>query len=204
MLSGTPIPRSPARAPAPPTPSRNEQPLAPDAGSSYLPEKIIGRDLELRHALEEHQDLLDGVIEQYRQMKVNASHTLHAELADLEHERTQAKCQLAVVQKQLAEGVEVAERLKNEVAGAKQRVRRLVEDRRTMELKLSELTEVVQELERRRETLETQKEERKTELVEVLDTAKEEAKFLEEITGLKILLVGGVWFFVCWTISFRA
>ncbi|KAG0141211.1 hypothetical protein CROQUDRAFT_52062 [Cronartium quercuum f. sp. fusiforme G11] len=191
MLLGTPpITRTPSRAPAPPTPARVEQAATAEVGVTPLPQQIIGRDPDLLIVLENHQETLDRVTEKYRQMKVEAAHTLHAELAACEHERTQAKCQLAVVQKQLAEGVEVAERLKNEVGSAKKRLRGLVEDRRTMELKLSELKEVVGEFERRKEVLENQNKVRKKELVEVLKMAKEEAQFLEEITGMRILLIG--------------
>ncbi|KAH9820661.1 chromosome segregation protein Spc25-domain-containing protein [Melampsora americana] len=187
-IYGTPpVTRTPSRVPAPPTPARAEPP--PDTSVTYLPHQVVGRDPELLTLLDQHHEMLDRVIDQYSQMKLDSAHTLHVEMSAYEHGRTQAKCKLALLQKLVAESSEKAEKLKHEQSEAKKRVRGLVEDRRTMELKWSELKEVLHELERRKETLEVQKEVKKKEVGDVIEMAKEESKFLEEITGLKISVI---------------
>lgn len=156
-----------------------------------LPHNIIGRDPELRAILSEHLDSLERVIDRYSRFKQDAAHQFNAELASYDHERTQARCELAVIQKQLGQSVESTERLKAELGSAKQRLRTLVDARRTTELKLGELQEVLREFESRRDRLKTLNEERKREVGEVREMAKQESRFLEEISGLKIVVVDG-------------
>ncbi|EGG01419.1 uncharacterized protein MELLADRAFT_72992 [Melampsora larici-populina 98AG31] len=189
MIYGTPpITRTPSRIPAPTTPARSEGPPT-DTSVTYLPHQVVGRDPELLTLLNQHHEMLDRVIDQYSQLKLESAHTLHVEMSTYEHGRTQAKCKLQVLQKLVSEGNEKAERLKQEQSEAKKRVRGLVEDRRTMELKSTELKEMAHELQRRKQMLEDQKEIKKKQVAEVIEMAKEESKFLEEITGLKISVI---------------
>ncbi|POV97061.1 hypothetical protein PSHT_14758 [Puccinia striiformis] len=56
-----------------------------------------------------------------------------------EHQKTNAKCELAVIQKQLTENIEANDKLKLELIAARNRLNKLSGDSREMELKLSEL-----------------------------------------------------------------
>ncbi|KAI8450010.1 hypothetical protein BY996DRAFT_7420925 [Phakopsora pachyrhizi] len=196
MFGTPPVVRTPSRAPPPPrvvTP-RNEAIQLPDP--PQLPELIIGKDPELRGVLSNHLESLDRLIDRYSQLKLGLAHSLNAQLADAEHERTNAKCELAVLQKQFLETSEANERLKQELNVARARSRQMTDDRRGMELKLSELRSFLSECQKRSESLQRKKSTEKKELGEFFKQAREELKFLEQITGMRVSVGAGDFYFL--------
>lgn len=194
LLFGTPpVTRTPSRAPAPippppATPRAEALKSLPDP--PQLPDTRVGYDPELRSILSNHEDSLDKLIDRYSRLKSDLSHQLNVDLADLEHQRSNAKCELAVVQKQLAETVDSNERSKNELSAARNRLNQLTDDRRGMELKLDELNDVFANCQSKLKSLERKKTIERAELTQVIQDAKQEAKLLEDITGLSILIIG--------------
>ncbi|KAI9630533.1 hypothetical protein KEM48_013854 [Puccinia striiformis f. sp. tritici PST-130] len=144
MIFGTPIHTStPSRGPLPTvlaTPRTDIIKQLPEP--PQIPDGRVGYDPELRNILANHEDALDQLIDRYSRLKSDLSHQLNVDLAELEHQKTNAKCELAVIQKQLTENIEANDKLKLELIAARNRLNKLSGDSREMELKLSELHSV--------------------------------------------------------------
>ncbi|POW04368.1 hypothetical protein PSTT_10467 [Puccinia striiformis] len=134
-----------------------------------IPDGRVGYDPELRNILANHEDALDQLIDRYSRLKSDLSHQLNVDLAELEHQKTNAKCELAVIQKQLTENIEANDKLKLELIAARNRLNKLSGDSREMELKLSELHSVFNSF---------------------VSETKNEVEFLQEISGLTIVILG--------------
>ncbi|KAA1130436.1 kinetochore-associated Ndc80 complex subunit spc25 [Puccinia graminis f. sp. tritici] len=186
-----PVTRTPLRVAAlpniPATPRTDILKQLPEP--PQIPEGRVGYDPELRNILSHHEESLSKLIDRYSRLKLDLSHQLNLELADSEHQRTNAKCELAVVQKQLAETVESNEKLKNELTAARNRLNKLTDDRRGMELKLGELNDAFELCREKFSSLDHKKKLEKQHLGLVVQETKKELDFLEEITGLSILIV---------------
>ncbi|KAA1116186.1 kinetochore-associated Ndc80 complex subunit spc25 [Puccinia graminis f. sp. tritici] len=186
-----PVTRTPLRVAAlpniPATPRTDILKQLPEP--PQIPEGRVGYDPELRNILSHHEESLTKLIDRYSRLKLDLSHQLNLELADSEHQRTNAKCELAVVQKQLAETVESNEKLKNELTAARNRLNKLTDDRRGMELKLGELNDAFELCREKFSSLDNKKKLEKHHLGLVVQETKKELEFLEEITGLSILIV---------------
>ncbi|PLW24639.1 hypothetical protein PCASD_06221 [Puccinia coronata f. sp. avenae] len=192
LLFGTPpVARTPSRMPlaaVPATPRSDDVLQLPEP--PQIPELRVGHDPELRNLLLNHEAQLDRILDRYSRMKSDLSHQLNKDLAESERQRTNAKYELAGLQKQLAETVESNERLKNELAAARTHLNNLTSERRGMELKLGELNSVFSGLQMKFNALQAQKNAEKMELGQVVEETKKEVLFLEEITGLTILIMG--------------
>ncbi|EFP75427.2 uncharacterized protein PGTG_00758 [Puccinia graminis f. sp. tritici CRL 75-36-700-3] len=186
-----PVTRTPLRVAAlpsiPATPRTDILKQLPEP--PQIPEGRVGYDPELRSILSHHEESLSKLIDRYSRLKLDLSHQLNLELADSEHQRTNAKCELAVVQKQLAETVESNDKLKNELTAARNRLNKLTDDRRGMELKLGELNDAFELCREKFSSLDNKKKLEKHHLGLVVQETKKELDFLEEITGLSILIV---------------
>jgi len=192
LLFGTPpTTRTPSRMPlanVPATPKFDVLKQLPEP--PHIPEGRVGYDPELRSILSNHEESLGRILERYSRQKTELSHQLNFELAESEHQRTNAKCELSVLQKQLAETVESNEKLKSELTAARNRLNKLAGERRGMELKLGELNSVFSSCQQKFSSLENKKNIEKLELRKVIQESKQEVAFLEEIIGLTILILG--------------
>ncbi|POW01240.1 hypothetical protein PSHT_12646 [Puccinia striiformis] len=192
MIFGTPVHTStPSRGPLPTvlaTPRTDIIKQLPEP--PQIPDGRVGYDPELRNILANHEDALDQLIDRYSRLKSDLSHQLNVDLAELEHQKTNAKCELAVIQKQLTENIEANDKLKLELIAARNRLNKLSGDSREMELKLSELHSVFNSCKIKFTTLENTKNSEKSLLNQVVSETKNEVEFLQEISGLTIVILG--------------
>ncbi|OAV97099.1 hypothetical protein PTTG_05781 [Puccinia triticina 1-1 BBBD Race 1] len=191
VFGSPPVARTPSRMALPTVPATPRADILKQLPEPIpIPEVRVGYDPDLRNVLSNHEESLSKLLDRYSRLKLDLSHQLNVELAESEHQRTNAKCELAVIQKQLSETVEYNEKLKNELVAARNRLKKLTDDRREMDLKLGELNHVFAVTKEKFAGLDAKKTQEKVQLGLVIQDTKKEVELLEEITGLTILIMG--------------